>query len=194
MNVAIVDYGVGNINTIQHCLNKFGIIHEYTSDHNKILKSDKVIFPGVGDATYAMNKLKSKGLDKLIVDIKQPLLGICLGMQLLCNYTQEGNTDCLGIIDLDVLKFDSEKEKVPQIGWNNIYDLDSRIFNEINENDFIYMVHSYYVPLSNFTIATTKYGIEYSSAIKKDNFYGTQFLPEKSGLTGETIIKNFLEL
>ena len=117
-----------------------------------------------------MNKLKSKGLDKVIIDIKQPLLGICLGMQLLCNYTEEGNTDCLGIIDLDVLKFDSENEKVPQIGWNNIYDLDSKIFSE------------------------TKYGIEYSSAIKKDNFYGTQFHPEKSGLIGESIIKNFLEI
>ena len=171
MSIAIVDYGVGNIKSIQHCLNRFGLSHEYTSDYNKILNSEKVIFPGVGDAEYAMNKLKSKGLDKVIIDIKQPLLGICLGMQLLCNSTEEGNTDCLGIIDLDVLKFDSENQKVPQIGWNNIYDLDSKIFSETNENDFIYMVHSYYVPLSKFTIAKTKYGIEYSSAIKKDNFY-----------------------
>ena len=140
-----------------------------------------------------MKKLKNQNLDKIIVDIKHPLLGICLGMQLLCKSSEEGDTKCLGIIDSDVKKFDNKNLKVPQIGWNNITELKSKIFKGIKENEFVYMVHSYYVPKSNYTIASSTYGINYSSAINKNNFYGTQFHPEKSGSVGEKIIKNFIE-
>ena len=193
MKIAIVNYGVGNIMSIEHCLDRLGISHNYTSDPYEILSSSKVIFPGVGDASYAMKKLKNQNLDKIIVDIKHPLLGICLGMQLLCKSSEEGDTKCLGIIDSDVKKFDNKNLKVPQIGWNNITKLKSKIFKGIKENEFVYMVHSYYVPKSNYTIASSTYGINYSSAINKNNFYGTQFHPEKSGSVGEKIIKNFIE-
>ena len=193
MNVAIVDYGVGNIKSIQHSLDRIGVNHTYTMDKEEIISAEKVVFPGVGDASYAMKKLKNQNLDKIIVDIKHPLLGICLGMQLLCKSSEEGDTKCLGIIDSDVKKFENKNLKVPQIGWNNITGLKSKIFKGIKENEFVYMVHSYYVPKSNYTIASSTYGINYSSAINKNNFYGTQFHPEKSGSVGEKIIKNFIE-
>ena len=193
MEVAIVNYDVGNIKSIEHCLKRLGVSYKYTSDPQKILSANKVIFPGVGDASYAMKKLKSQNLDKIIPDIKQPLLGICLGMQLMCDSSEEGSTQCLGIIDLNVKKFDSTNVKVPQIGWNNINQLKSNIFKGIDDKEFVYMVHSYYVPESIYTISTSHYGIKYSSAINKNNFYGAQFHPEKSGLVGEKIMKNFIK-
>ena len=192
MNVAIVDYGVGNIKSIQHSLDRIGVNHVYTMDPEIIFSAEKVIFPGVGDASYAMKKLKNNNLDKLIPNLKQPLLGICLGMQLMCTYSEEGDTSCLGIIDADVKKFNSNKNKIPQIGWNNIKNLKTNLFKGVYENEFMYMVHTYYVPKSRFTISESLYGLTYSSAINKDNFYGTQFHPEKSGLIGEKIIKNFI--
>tara|TARA_B100001758_G_scaffold37665_1_gene28915 strand:- start:695 stop:1282 length:588 start_codon:yes stop_codon:yes gene_type:complete len=192
MNVAIVDYGVGNIKSIQHSLDRIGVNHVYTMNPEIIFSAEKVIFPGVGDASYAMKKLKNNNLDKLIPNLKQPLLGICLGMQLMCTYSEEGDTSCLGIIDAEVKKFNSKKNKIPQIGWNNIKNLKTNLFKGIYENEFMYMVHTYYVPKSRFTISESIYGLTYSSAINKDNFYGTQFHPEKSGLIGEKIIKNFI--
>ncbi|MBL6592200.1 MAG: imidazole glycerol phosphate synthase subunit HisH [Flavobacteriaceae bacterium] len=192
MNVAIVDYGVGNIKSIQHSLDRIGVNHTYTMAKEEIISADKVIFPGVGDASYAMKQLKNQNLDKLIPNLKQPFLGICLGMQLMCNYSEEGNTSCLGVINTRVKKFNSNNNKIPQIGWNNIKNLKTNLFKGINENEFMYFVHTYFVPKSTYTISESLYGLNYSSAINKDNFYGTQFHPEKSGLIGEKIIKNFI--
>ena len=192
MNVAIVDYGVGNIKSIQHSLDRIGVNHIYTMVPEKIISAEKVIFPGVGDASYAMKQLKNQNLDKLIPNLKQPFLGICLGMQLMCNYSEEGDTSCLGIINTRVKKFNSNNNKIPQIGWNNIKNLKTNLFKGITENEFMYFVHTYFVPKSTYTISESSYGLNYSSAINKDNFYGTQFHPEKSGLIGEKIIKNFI--
>ncbi|MEE2604810.1 MAG: imidazole glycerol phosphate synthase subunit HisH [Bacteroidota bacterium] len=192
MNVAIVDYGVGNIKSIQHSLDRIGVNHTYTMDKEEIISAEKVVFPGVGDASYAMKQLKNQNLDKLIPNLKQPFLGICLGMQLMCNYSEEGDTSCLGIINTSVKKFNSNNNKIPQIGWNNIKNLKTNLFKGINENEFMYFVHTYFVPKSTYTISESSYGLNYSSAINKDNFYGTQFHPEKSGLIGEKIIKNFI--
>lgn len=192
MNVAIVDYGVGNIKSIQHSLDRIGVNHTYTMDKEKIISAEKVVFPGVGDASYAMKQLKNQNLDKLIPNLKQPFLGICLGMQLMCNYSEEGDTSCLGIINTSVKKFNSNNNKIPQIGWNNIKNLKTDLFKGITENEFMYFVHTYFVPKSTYTISESSYGLNYSSAINKDNFYGTQFHPEKSGLIGEKIIKNFI--
>jgi len=192
MNVAIVDYGVGNIKSIQHSLDRIGVNHKYTKDKEEIISAEKVVFPGVGDASYAMKQLKNQNLDKLIPNLKQPFLGICLGMQLMCNYSEEGDTSCLGIINTRVKKFNSNNNKIPQIGWNNIKNLKTNLFKGITENEFMYFVHTYFVPKSTYTISESLYGLNYSSAINKDNFYGTQFHPEKSGLIGEKIIKNFI--
>ena len=164
-----------------------------SSNPDEINSADKVIFPGVGEASYAMKMLQESGLDTLIPTLKQPVLGICLGMQLMCNYSEEGNTKGLGIFDVDVIKFTS-KVKVPQMGWNNIYNLKSDLFSGIAENEYMYLVHSFYAPLCAETIATTNYELEYSSALENDNFYGTQFHPEKSGDIGEQILGNFLKL
>jgi len=191
MNIVIIDYGAGNIQSIQFALERVGFKGVLSKDWKEIQKADKVIFPGVGEASSAMKKLKESGLDKLIPTLKQPVLGICLGMQLLCNSTEEGNTKGLGIFDVDVVKF-SSKVKVPQMGWNTIYNLKSPLFEGIKENEFMYLVHSYYAKKSKETIATTNYEVEYSSAVQKNNFYGVQFHPEKSGVFGEQILKNFL--
>jgi len=160
---------------------------------DEIKNADKVIFPGVGEASSAMEKLKSTGLDSLIPTLKKPVLGICLGMQLMCNKSEEGNTQGLGIFDVNVVKFDAS-EKVPQIGWNQIENLKSELFKGIKEKEFMYLVHSFYVPLNDEAIAITNYGIKYASALQKDNFYGTQFHPEKSSKAGAQVLKNFLEL
>ena len=165
-----------------------------SNDTETIKKADKVIFPGVGEASSAMKKLKETGLHKLIPTLKQPVLGICLGMQLMCNYTEEGQTEGLGIFDVDVLKFDSTLVKVPQIGWNTITNLKSELFQQVSEHSFMYLVHSYYAPISTETISTSEYQIQYSSALQKDNFYGVQFHPEKSSNDGEQLLKNFLNL
>ncbi len=191
--ILIIDYGAGNIKSIQFAMQRLGYEAILSDNVKEIQAADKVIFPGVGEAGSAIKKLKKSGLDKLIPTLKQPVLGICLGMQLMCNYCEEGTTKGLGIFDIDVVKFDSIL-KVPQIGWNQITNLQSDLFKSINEDEYMYAVHSYYAPLCNETIAETNYGINYSSALQKDNFYGVQFHPEKSSNAGEQILKNFLNL
>ena len=189
----IINYGAGNIQSIMFAIERLGYNAVLSNNPDEIQAADKVIFPGVGEASYAMKMLKESGLDTLIPTLKQPVLGICLGMQLMCNYSEEGNTKGLGIFDVDVVKF-SSKVKVPQMGWNNIYNLKSDLFSGIAENEYMYLVHSFYAPICTETIATTNYELEYSSALENDNFYGTQFHPEKSGDIGEQILGNFLKL
>jgi len=193
MKVVLIDYGAGNTKSVQYALQRLGVEAVLTNNPELIQKADKVIFPGVGHANSAMEKLEQSGLNKLIPNLKQPFLGICLGMQLMCKYSEEGATKGLGIFDLNVLKFGNDN-KIPQIGWNTIVDLNSEIFHELNENEYMYFVHSYYVPIASETIAKAKYGVIYSAALKKNNFYGCQFHPEKSGDKGELILKNFLAL
>ena len=191
MRIAIIDYGAGNTQSVKYALKRLGCEGVLTSDKEVISNSDKVIFPGVGQASSAMNKLQSEGLDLLIPNLKQPVLGICLGMQLMCNFSEEGNTECLKIFNSKVKKFDNSL-KVPQVGWNTIFDLKTSLFNSINEKDYMYLVHSYYVPVLTNTVATSNYGIDYSTAIRKNNFTGVQFHPEKSGSKGEIVLKNFI--
>lgn len=193
MKIVIINYGAGNIQSIKFAIQRLGYKAVLSNDVKEIQGADKVIFPGVGEASSAMEKLKSTGLDKLIPTLKQPVLGICLGMQLMCNYCEEGNTKGLEIFDVDVVKFGNTL-KVPQIGWNQIENLKSPLFEGIKEKEFMYLVHSYYVPINNDAIATTEYGIKYASALQKNNFYGVQFHPEKSSKAGERILENFLEL
>ena len=185
--------GAGNIQRIMFDIERLGYNAVLSNNPDEIKAADKVIFPGVGEASYAMKMLQESGLDTLIPTLKQPVFGICLGMQLMCNHSEEGDTKGLGIFDVDVVKF-SSKVKVPQMGWNNIYNLKSDLFKGIAENEYMYLVHSFYAPLCAETIATTNYELEYSSALENDNFYGTQFHPEKSGDIGEQILKNFLLL
>lgn len=193
MNLVIVDYGAGNIKSIQFAFKRLGINAVLTNDINQIKIADKVIFPGVGEASSAMKMLQESGLNKVIPTLKQPVLGICLGMQLMCNSTEEGNTEGLGIFDVAVKRF-TNAVKVPQMGWNTISDLKSDLFKGIKENEFMYLVHSFYAEKCVDMIAKTDYEMEYASALQKDNFYGTQFHPEKSGVEGEKILKNFIEL
>ena len=193
MKIAIIDYGAGNVQSVLFALERLGFEGIVTNDWNTIKKADKVIFPGVGEASSAMKMLVDSGLDVLIPTLKQPVLGICLGMQLMCKHSEEGNTNGLGIFDVNVVKF-SQEVKVPQMGWNTIFDLKSPLFDGIKENEFMYLVHSFYAPLSENTIATTNYELEYSTALQRDNFFGVQFHPEKSGVFGEQILKNFLNL
>jgi glutamine amidotransferase len=193
MKIVIINYGAGNIQSIMFAIERLGYKAVLSNNPDEIKAADKVIFPGVGEASYAMKMLKESGLDVLIQTLKQPVFGICLGMQLMCNHSEEGNTKGLGIFDVNVVKF-SSKVKVPQMGWNNIYNLKSDLFKGIAENEYMYLVHSFYAPLCTETIATTNYELEYSSALENDNFYGTQFHPEKSGDIGEQILGNFLKL
>lgn len=193
MKIVIINYGAGNIQSIMFAIERLGYKAILSNNPNEIKSADKVIFPGVGEASYAMKMLQESGLDVLIPTLKQPVFGICLGMQLMCNYSEEGDTKGLGIFDVDVMKF-SSKVKVPQMGWNNIYNLKSDLFKGISENEYMYLVHSFYAPICAETIATTNYELEYSSALENDNFYGTQFHPEKSGDVGEQILGNFLKL
>lgn len=192
MKLVIIDYGAGNIQSIKFAFKRLGLEAELSRDIETIRNADKVIFPGVGEASSAMNKLNESGLNILIPELKQPVLGICLGMQLMCNSSEEGNTKGLGVFNVDVVKFDATK-KVPQIGWNQVEGLKSQLFSGL-QNDFIYQVHSFYAPKVKETIATCNYGITYSAALKKDNFYGTQFHPEKSGEYGAKILENFISL
>lgn len=194
MNVVIIKYSAGNIQSVLNALGRLGVEASVTDNKEKIRSADKVIFPGVGEARSAMNDLKQNGLDKLIPELKQPVLGICVGMQLLCHHSEENNTDCLGILPIAVKKFSTQHIKVPQMGWNTVYALRSDLFAGIPENSFIYNVHSYYAEHSPFTIALCDYGVEYAAAIQKDNFYGVQFHTEKSAATGDRIIQNFLAL
>ncbi len=193
MKIITIDYGAGNTKSVQFALKRLGFDTILSNNQDEIFSADKVIFPGVGEASNAMKKLKENGLDKLIPALKQPVLGICLGMQLLCNHSEEGNTKGLGIFDVNVKRF-SNKVKVPQMGWNTISDLKSSLFNNVKDNEYMYLVHSYYAELCNESISTTNYELNYSSAIQKDNFYGVQFHPEKSSKAGEQILKNFMIL
>ncbi len=193
MKIVIINYGAGNIQSIMFAIERLGFKAVLSNNREEILAADKVIFPGVGEASSAMAKLRESGLDSLIPTLKQPVLGICLGMQLMCNSSEEGNTKGLGIFDADVIKFTS-KVKVPQMGWNQIYNLKSDLFKGIPENEFMYLVHSFYAPNCDEAIATTDYELEYASALQKNNFYGTQFHPEKSGAVGEKILENFLKI
>ncbi|MCF6182741.1 imidazole glycerol phosphate synthase subunit HisH [Lutibacter sp.] len=193
MKIVIINYGAGNIQSIKFAIKRLGYDSILSDDAEEIKSANKIIFPGVGEASNAMGKLISTGLDKVIPTLTQPVLGICLGMQLMCNHCEEGNTQGLGIFNYDVVKFDAS-QKVPQIGWNQIENLKSKLFSGIDEKEFMYLVHSFYVPLNKETIATTEYGVKYASAMQKDNFYGVQFHPEKSSTAGAQILKNFLEL
>jgi glutamine amidotransferase len=193
MKIVIINYGAGNIQSIMFAIERLGFKAVLSNNPDEIKAADKVIFPGVGEASSAMKMLLESGLNTLIPNLKQPVLGICLGMQLMCNKSEEGNTKGLGIFDVDVIKF-TPKVKVPQMGWNQIYNLKSPLFEGINENEYMYLVHSFYAPNCTEAIATTDYEVEYASALQKDNFYGTQFHPEKSGDVGEQILANFLKL
>ena len=214
MNLVIIKYNAGNIQSVLSALNRIGITAVVTDDKETIAAADKVIFPGVGEASTAMNYLKERLLDNFIKELRQPVLGICLGMQLMCSYSEENNTECLGIFAEKVKKFNNNiyeesclsssplsmgerqgvRSKIPQMGWNNIYDLKSPLFKDIKEDNYCYFVHSYYASLGKDTIATTQYILPYSSALHKDNFYGVQFHPEKSADVGEGILRNFIQL
>ncbi|WP_299336562.1 imidazole glycerol phosphate synthase subunit HisH [uncultured Psychroserpens sp.] len=193
MKLVIINYGAGNIKSIQFTFKRLGFDAKLTSDPKVIKAADKVIFPGVGEASSAMYMLKKSGLDTLIPKLTQPVLGICLGMQLMCNTTEEGNTKGLGIFDVDVKRF-SNDVKVPQMGWNTIKHLKSDLFKGINEGEYMYLVHSYYAENCNQAISTSDYELEYASALENENFYGVQFHPEKSSVAGEQLLKNFIEL
>lgn len=196
MNVAIVKYNAGNIGSVENALKRIGIEPIVTDSPELLKKADKVIFPGQGEARTTMEYLKAHNLDTLIKELKQPVLGICIGMQLLCRHSEEYDTDCLGVFDIDVKRFIPQihEHKVPQMGWNTITDTKSEIFKDFTKPEFVYFIHSFYAPLCEHTIATTDYIQPYSSALHKDNFYATQFHPEKSGSVGERIIKNFIDI
>lgn len=193
MNTVIIDYKAGNVQSLLFAIKRLGFSAKITSNPDEISNADKVIFPGVGEASFAMNSLRETQLDLLIPELKQPLLGICLGMQLLCKDSEESNTKALEIFDVSVRKF-PDSVLVPQIGWNQIYDLKSDLFEGIPEQTYTYLVHSYYVAKNEHTIATTDYSEAYSTALQKDNFFGVQFHPEKSGILGSKILENFLKL
>lgn len=197
MKIALIKYNAGNIQSVKFALNRIGIEPIVTDNISEIQSADKVIFPGVGEASSAMSYLKEKQLDKTIQQLKQPMLGICLGMQLMCKYSEEGNTDCLNIFESTVKKFsftNNQELKVPQIGWNTVSGLKTNLFNTIREKEYMYFVHGYYANLCDDTIAETEYGFKYSSALKKNNFYGVQFHPEKSADAGQTLLENFIKL
>ena len=193
MKLVIINYGAGNIKSIQFAFKRLGVDAVLSNNPEEILAADKIIFPGVGEASTAMKMLKESGLSDLIPKLKQPVLGICLGMQLMCKTTEEGNTKGLGIFQTDVKRFD-HSVKVPHMGWNVIKDLKSDLFKGLKENEYMYLVHSYYAEHCNETIAKTDYGLNYASALKHNNFYGVQFHPEKSGTEGAKILQNFLNL
>jgi glutamine amidotransferase len=200
--IAIIKYNAGNVQSVLYALQRLGVDAFVTDDHREIQAANKVIFPGVGHAHSAMKYLKETGLNQLIISLQQPVLGICLGLQLLCNFTEEGDTECLGIFDTQVRKFkepdsqnpDSIPMKIPHMGWNNIYNLSSPLMHGIHENSFVYFVHSYYAELSSQTIATNDYILPFSAAMNKNNFYGVQFHTEKSAEIGDQILSNFLKI
>ena len=195
MNVAIVKYNAGNVYSVVNALKRLGIDPLLTDDAEQLMKADRVLFPGQGEASGAMEYLKARRLDEVIRHLKQPVLGICIGQQLLCRHSEEGDTDCIGIFDAEVKRFlpQRHEEKVPCMGWNKLYDTKSPLMQGI-EGEYVYFVHSYYVPVCKETIATADYILPYSASMHKDNFYTCQFHPEKSGRVGEQIIKNFLAI
>ena len=196
MKLVMIKYNAGNVRSLQYALERIGVSPVVTDDSEEILGADKIIFPGVGEASSAMKYLKEKGLDSVIKQAKQPFLGICLGMQLMCSHSEENDTECLGIFPEKVKLFQSTDPtiKIPQIGWNNISSLKTDLFKNISDHSFCYFVHSYFAAYGDDTIASTDYCGVYSSALHKQNFYGVQFHPEKSATTGETILKNFINL
>lgn len=195
MDVAIIKYNAGNIYSVDYALKRLGITPVITADPELLCKADKVIFPGVGEAFTTMEHLREHKLDRIIRDLKQPVLGICLGMQLMCRHSEEGDADCLGIFDTEVKRFIPQKheDKVPHMGWNTLTNVKNGLFNPELEERFVYFVHSYYVPINECTAATTEYILPFSAALQKENFYATQFHPEKSGSVGEMILSNFLK-
>ncbi len=198
MEIAIVKYNAGNIYSVVNALRRLGVSPVLTDDAERLAKADRVLFPGQGEASNTMASLKAKRLDEVIKGLSQPVLGICIGQQLLCRHSEEGDTDCIGVFDADVKRFSPERheDKVPAMGWNSIRDTRSDLFSGFTagKNEYVYFVHSYYVPVCQHTIATADYILPYSAALHKDNFYATQFHPEKSGGVGERILRNFLEL
>lgn len=196
MKIVIIKYNAGNIRSVDYALKRLGVNAEITADKESIIGADKVIFPGVGQGETTMRHLKNEGLDILIKELRQPVLGICLGMQLMCRYSEEGNTNGLGIFDTDVKLFipENHQDKVPHMGWNTLQNVSSPLFKGFTKEEYVYFVHSYYVPLNKYTAAETNYILPFSAALHKDNFYATQFHPEKSSSMGEQILMNFLEI
>lgn len=197
MDIVIIKYNAGNIRSVLFALERLGYTGAVTDDPEKIRQASHVIFPGVGAANSAMPYLIERGLDDVIRSLKQPFLGICLGMQLMCRHSEENDTKCLGLFDISVKKFPESNEggqalKIPHMGWNNLEELKSPIFAGLGKNEYCYFVHSFYAEISDYTIATTQYGLPFSSALHRDNFYGVQFHPEKSADVGEVILRNFL--
>lgn len=196
MKVAIIKYNAGNIYSVIHAVKRLGITPEVTDSTEELLKADRILFPGQGEARSTMAYLREHHLDDLIRDLKQPVLGICIGQQLMCRHSEEGDTDCLGIFDAEVKKFQPmrHEDKVPHMGWNTLEQVSGPLFKHINNDEFVYFVHSYYVPVTPYTTATTNYIVPFSASLHKDNFYATQFHPEKSGSVGERILQNFIDL
>jgi glutamine amidotransferase len=194
MKVAVVKYNAGNVESVKNALVRLGVEPILTDDAGELEAADKVIFPGVGEASSAMNYLRERGLDQAIKSLTKPVLGICLGMQLLCRFSEENETDCLGILPYQVKKFESDVLKIPQIGWNNIFNLKSELFAGVAENSFVYFVHSFYVETGAQTIAAADYGLNFSAALQHKNFYAVQFHAEKSGAVGAKILENFLKI
>ncbi len=196
MNVAIVKYNAGNIHSVINALRRIGVEPLLTDNPQELMSADKVIFPGVGEASTTMKYLTANGLDRVIKDLRQPVLGICLGQQLMCSHSDEGNVDCLGIFNVPVLRFEPQKheDKVPHMGWNTICTDGDGLFKGFDKPEYVYFVHSFYVPVCDWTAASTEYIQPFSASLHRDNFYATQFHPEKSGSTGERILKNFLDI
>ena len=195
MRVVVIDYNAGNTRSVYHAMKRLGVEACFTSDHDQIQSADKIIFPGVGEASTTMSFVRARGLDQLIPKLEQPFLGICLGMQLMCRWSEENDTDCLGIFDVDVKRFrPTHGEKVPHMGWNNITHVKAPLFDDSLEDKFVYFVHSYYVEETKFAIAQTDYVNTFTAAIRKNNFFATQFHPEKSGNVGKRILENFLAI
>lgn len=196
MNVAVVKYNAGNVYSVVNALRRLGVEPLLTDNVEDIKSADKVVFPGQGEAASAMDYLRRYGLDVVIKGLRQPVLGVCIGQQLLCRHSEEGNTDCLGVFDVDVRRFQPSchEDKVPAMGWNSLYGLESPLFKGVSDGEYVYFIHSYYVPVCDFTVANSDYIQPYSAAMHKDNFYATQFHPEKSGRVGEVIMRNFLEV
>ncbi len=194
--IAIVKYNAGNVQSVLHALERLGETAIWTDDPEEIRRADRVIFPGVGEASSAMEHLRERGLDEVIRDLKQPVLGICLGLQLFCHHSEENDTDCLGIFDVAVRKFSSgaDRLKVPHMGWNTLENLQGPLFDGVPEGSYAYFVHSYFAEKNQATMATTTYGVPFSAALQRDNFYAVQFHPEKSGATGQRILDNFLKI
>jgi glutamine amidotransferase len=194
MKVAIVKYNAGNVESVKNALGRLGVTPILTDDAETLKSADKIIFPGVGEASSAMDYLRKKNLDEVIKSLTQPVLGICLGMQLLCEFSDENETRCLGILPYRVRRFNAENLKIPQMGWNNIFEMKGDLFGGVAENSYVYFVHSFYVETGAETIATCDYGVKFSAAVRHKNFYAVQFHTEKSGTVGERILENFLKI